>query len=463
MSGRGDDRPRPEQRSSREPRFDLSQVRLGPHRLADHSVVLRPPRFEDFSEWRRIRLGNQALIEPFWVTSRSDWDSRHSQKLWVRECLGQRRCGRLGNSLSLVIDVDGRFAGQCILSDIDTVARTGELGLWVDAEIGRHGVGGLAIAMVLDFGFDQLGLDRITAPICVDNLATAQGARKMGMVQEAVMVEYFNAGGSRKDHGLWAMLRQDAPPEGFVQRQLRGADPETTPRTRRSTELRTAVSRLRALPQAWPTLPTIGRYYASDLRSIRPGRQPDGWHRLGPAGTPPVVLRPPSDLGGTAGSDDPRHRASRLRERLPEWLRTSHEGRARGEVRLVAEVDGVVDGECGLRQVDLFHGRAEVFLAMPSTGPDGRIADSVLRLLLAYAFDQIGLRRVSAVCPTGDDSAAVMFARAGMALEGAMHDHVGPDGRRGDHDLWAIVSSTQRKPEPDQAYSSQPNSWGRHS
>lgn len=45
---RNSDRPRAQ--------FDMSQVSLGPHRLADHTVVLRPPRFDDFSEWRRIRL-----------------------------------------------------------------------------------------------------------------------------------------------------------------------------------------------------------------------------------------------------------------------------------------------------------------------------------------------------------------------------------------------------------------------
>ena len=271
-------------------RPDLSHVRLGPQRISGHVVVLRPPRFDDYPGWRRIRLRDQALIEPFWASSELDWNARHTEKLWIRECLAQRRSERDGRQLSLVIEVDGQFSGQCRIGAIDAAAATGELGIWVAAAVGRRGVGGLAIAMILDFGFAELGLDRITAPICVDNEPTARGAVKMGLAQEAVMSGYFDAGGRRRDHVLWVALRDCSPPEGFVQRWSDRASDSGRTRTQ-DTANPPPISG--AKPRTWTVLAAVARFYLGNLRTVGHLRSAGQPRRLGPSGRPAVLLRRP--------------------------------------------------------------------------------------------------------------------------------------------------------------------------
>ncbi|WP_280271164.1 GNAT family N-acetyltransferase, partial [Nocardia wallacei] len=189
---------------------------LGPARLHGHTVVIRAPRLGDHRDWRRIRIRDRALIEPFWYSSRLDWAERHTEKHWVREYLLGRTEARTGRRMSGVIEIDGRFAGQCELCSIDARRGTAEMSIWIDSRVARHGFAGVAAGLVLDHGFGALGLQRIVAPISPGNVAAAHGAAELGFVREALLARYFDAGGARRDHELWALTPAEVPPEGFA-------------------------------------------------------------------------------------------------------------------------------------------------------------------------------------------------------------------------------------------------------
>ncbi|WP_280266003.1 GNAT family N-acetyltransferase, partial [Nocardia wallacei] len=190
--------------------------RLGPLTLRGRTVAVRPPRPGDHPHWRRLRLRDRALIEPFWYSSRLDWAERHTEKQWLREYLVSRAESRAGRRLPGVIEIDGRFAGQCELCSIDLRRGTAEMSIWIDSRLARHGFGGVAAGLVIDYGFQTLGLARIVAPISPGNIAAAHGAAELGFVREALMTRYFDAGGARRDHELWALTRDDRPPGGFA-------------------------------------------------------------------------------------------------------------------------------------------------------------------------------------------------------------------------------------------------------
>lgn len=172
---------------------------------AGQTVRLRLPRFADAREWRRIRLRDQAAIEPFWVSSGSTWPERHTEAVWIRECLRSRADTKAGNSLPLIVEVDGHLAGQCNLEWIDRHSRTAELGFWVDSTRGGSGIGSTAATMILDYGFTELGLQRISAPISVTNRAAARLVARIGLTYEGTMSGYLDVGGHRTDHDLWAI------------------------------------------------------------------------------------------------------------------------------------------------------------------------------------------------------------------------------------------------------------------
>jgi RimJ/RimL family protein N-acetyltransferase len=429
----------------------LSGIQLGPATLHGAIVVLRPPRIADYAQWRRIRLRDQHAIEPFWSSSPLDWASRHSGKLWVRECLAVGAEARSGRRLSMVIEVDGRFAGQIDLVSIEPDTGSAEMGLWVDAAVARHGLGGLAASLILDFGFGPAALQRITAPISPANLATAQGAALMGFQREAMMTRYFDVGGARRDHELWAITRASVPPEGFTGQWIERHDAKhpssAAPATRVSGDV--------ALPLT-TVLVATARYYAG--RTL---------HMFDPLHTPQQVRltdpdRPAVLVRSRRLSDWAQWRGARLRARdeldphpdgpgaawaarhtRPHWLREFLRARtglhsAAGLV-LAIEIDGEYRGECRLFDLDMFDRNARMFVWTDATCTE-QTRMAATQLLLDYAFGTLGLCRIATAIEPDDVGSAAIAARVGMIREGRMRYFVGATGRRADHDLWAVTT-----------------------
>ncbi|WP_435591658.1 GNAT family N-acetyltransferase [Nocardia sp. bgisy118] len=432
----------------------LSRIRLGPVVLHGATVVLRPPRIADHGQWRRIRLRDRSQIEPFWSSSPLEWHERHTARLWVRECLAVREESRAGRRVAMVIEVDGRFAGQVELISIDTGTGSAELGVWVDSEVARHGIGGLAVAMVLDFGFGPVGLQRITAPISPANVATASGAVRLGFQREAMMTRYFDAGGARRDHELWALTAAMVPPGGFAAAWVRGhrAD-RSAPRPLPPTAERTGPP-----IDTGTVIAAAARHYAGRVLHLMDPLRAPRVPSLSDRDQPRVVLRK------RRLADGRQWRAARLRARaaldpnaeaphstwadahtrghwLREVLRSRPGLRSTAGLVLAIEVDGAYAGECRLFDLDMFDRNARMFVwTDPALGGDtDRVRTAATRLLVAYAFDALGLCRIATAIEPQDRDAAAVAARIGMVREGRMSRFVGATGRRADHDLWAVT------------------------
>ncbi|MEV6278726.1 GNAT family protein [Nocardia sp. NPDC051832] len=455
----------------------LSRIRLGPVRLHNATVVLRPPRIDDYAEWRRIRLRDQRYIEPFWTTSPLDWAERHTGKLWVREVFDSRADARASRRLGMVIEVNGRFAGQIELGSIavgnaptpppqrsdssggssnsggsssssgdgSSSGGSGELGIWVDARLARHGIGGLAVAMMLDFGFRQAGLHRITAPISPANKGTAAGAAALGMRREALMARYFDVGGERRDHDLWAVLASDLPAEGATENWIaRHSGGEPIPEVQEN--------EVAALSRTAVTLATARYYAGRTLHSADPLRKTSGMRLSDPA-HPEVVVR------NRRFSDWRRWRDSRVRardriapgaataewgarHRYARWIREYLRARAglhsSAGLVLAIEVDGVYTGEARLFELDMFDRNARLFVW--TEPPQDRVRETVMRLLISHGFDTLGLRRIATEIEPADTESIGIAERVGMIREGRMRQFVGPTGRRADYELWAVTS-----------------------
>lgn len=196
--------------------IDVLRFRIGPTKVAGNSVLLRGARLADAAQWREIRMQNQRFIEPIWLTSPLSWSDRHTETMWVRECLQKRRLARRGFALPLVVEVDGCFAGECSLEWINPYTRTAELGGWLDSRHTGKGIGVIATAMLLDYAFTALRICRVSAPITPDNIPVLRGAVRIGFNREGTMASFLDVGGSRRTHELWALTTADLPQEGLV-------------------------------------------------------------------------------------------------------------------------------------------------------------------------------------------------------------------------------------------------------
>ena len=69
-------------------------ARLGPLRVAAGQVTLRPVRLRDAAVWSRIRLADQAHLEPWEPVSGVDWRVRHAVSSWPAICSGDQASRR---------------------------------------------------------------------------------------------------------------------------------------------------------------------------------------------------------------------------------------------------------------------------------------------------------------------------------------------------------------------------------
>lgn len=206
-------------------------LRLGPVQVRGHTALLRSPRFSDAPQWREVRLREQKRLEPWWVTSDLTWEQRHTEAAWISSLLQARQAAKAGLALPLVVEIDGRLAGQFNLERIEPHTGNAELGIWLDSRVlARASVAAVAAAILFDYAIFELGLYRLSAPIADGNRAAVWGAQRFGLAHEGLMTGFLDVGGTRTDHHLWALTAERMPTGGMVQKMLEIAVNQRPPR-----------------------------------------------------------------------------------------------------------------------------------------------------------------------------------------------------------------------------------------
>jgi RimJ/RimL family protein N-acetyltransferase len=116
-----------------------------------------------------------------------------------------------GQSLTLGMELaqTGRLIGDVVLFWHSVEHAGGELGYVVHPDFGGHGYATEAARAVLSLGFDGLGLHRIVARIDERNDASVRLCRRLGMRQEARLVENEMFKGDWSTEIDFAMLAAD--------------------------------------------------------------------------------------------------------------------------------------------------------------------------------------------------------------------------------------------------------------
>jgi ribosomal-protein-serine acetyltransferase len=87
--------------------------------------------------------------------------------------------------------------------------RSGELGYWIRSTEAGKGTATEAAARVLQVGFEELSLHRVTVRIATGNLASERVAEKLGFVREGLLRKEVLVHGVWMDHSLWAILEEE--------------------------------------------------------------------------------------------------------------------------------------------------------------------------------------------------------------------------------------------------------------
>lgn len=123
---------------------------------------------------------------------------------WIR-CVGEE-AARLGRSLNWAIRrPDGHLIGGIGFRDVE--GGQAELGYWLAKPYWGRGIMTEAVAAVADFGFNELGLKRITARVFHFNAASARVLQKAGFRLEERLRDFYRKDGRVFDGLLYARRR----------------------------------------------------------------------------------------------------------------------------------------------------------------------------------------------------------------------------------------------------------------
>ena len=135
-----------------------------------------------------MRARNRWWLQEWEATLPPESPPGHpSYRSMIRELRRQVRDGRC---LPFAITVDEEFAGQVTVSNIVLgSAMFGQIGYWIDEDHAGHGYTPMAVAMVIDYCFQHVGLHRIEIAIRPENGLFICTSRNIAPATEAAQIE----------------------------------------------------------------------------------------------------------------------------------------------------------------------------------------------------------------------------------------------------------------------------------
>jgi len=132
-----------------------------------------------------------------------------SKNFVQRVVASQKEKPRRSFTLAVTLREKNTLIGACRISISDPQNREGSIGYIYNRDFWGRGYGTEAARAILDFGFDQLGLHRISAWCDVDNIASSRIMEKNGMQREGRLREFRSHQGKWRDSFLYSVLEHE--------------------------------------------------------------------------------------------------------------------------------------------------------------------------------------------------------------------------------------------------------------
>ena len=170
-----------------------------------NSYSLRPLEKSDLTaitQWFQD-VGDLALFDR---NSRVPYDLATCERIWNMSDTPQDADDKCWFTIT---SEAGGIAGIVGLEGISPVNRDAVIALFVDRAIRRQGIGVRATALVLDFGFRQLGLNRVTSYYRKDNAGSRDLTSQVGFEVEGTMRQAWFSDGKFHDMIVVGLLAEN--------------------------------------------------------------------------------------------------------------------------------------------------------------------------------------------------------------------------------------------------------------
>lgn len=173
--------------------------------LTTRHLRLRPLRITDSSAIQ-IAASSRKIADTM-ITIPHPYPPGEAEKYIVRQQAEQKT----GRSVTFVIEQmeDGWFFGLVEVRDINREHSQGELSFWLTVEAWGRGYMSDVVGVVVQYGFEDLDLNRLFAYHMTRNPASGRVLEKNGFKQEGLLRQCVRKWGQFEDVALMAILRQE--------------------------------------------------------------------------------------------------------------------------------------------------------------------------------------------------------------------------------------------------------------
>lgn len=183
-----------------------------PPLLRGQLVYLRAPQLGDWSDWARLRAASRDFLTPWEPTWTDDELTRNAYRRRLRRYARDARDG-YGYAYFIFRRNDDELLGGLTLSNVRRgVTQSCSMGYWMGQQHAGRGHMQDAVAAVLGFVFEELGLHRLEAACLPHNDRSKAVLRKAGFTEEGHARQYLKIDGRWQDHTLFAILASDVTP-----------------------------------------------------------------------------------------------------------------------------------------------------------------------------------------------------------------------------------------------------------
>lgn len=109
---------------------------------------------------------------------------------------------------AVILESENQLIGTMTIR-VDKLHNKGELGYWIGKAYWGKGYATEAAKRVIDFGFKELNLNRIWAPIMSKNKASSKVLKKVGLIYEGTLKQDVLRWNQYEDVDVYGLIKSD--------------------------------------------------------------------------------------------------------------------------------------------------------------------------------------------------------------------------------------------------------------